>query len=234
MRDDAAMSSGALERAVAGVARRWSPARSVVAFAAAVSVFHHLPTTAGIVRLHNATDLLTPLAVVGSALAALLTLRAPPRALAVGFAAAVVYTDGHGIHLSANAIRDWPLSGRAADSAHFWDETFGHLWWHLGWFGLVAAICLADPRSRAELDRVQTGAIVLLLGATLFTNTVEGGDWWLELAAAAVFCAWAAAARRPVVTAFAGAFGFAAALIGVWALWHGGVPQFSELGWLPG
>ena len=82
------------------------------------------------------------------------------------------------------------------------------------------------------LSRRQAGTIVFLLGATFFTNTVEGGDWWLELAATGVFCIWALAARRTLLSAFAAAFALGAALIGVWAIWHGGVPQFSELGWI--
>ena len=97
---------------------------------------------------------------------------------------------------------------------------------------LVAALCLAEPGRRVELSRRRTATIVFLLGATLFTNTIEGGDWWLELAGTVVFCAWALAARRPLLIAFAGAFAFGAALIGIWAIWHGGEPQFSQLGWI--
>jgi hypothetical protein len=195
-------------------------------------VFHHLPILAGPLGIHDAVDLVTPFAVVGAALATLLSLRAPPRALLLALVGAILYVDGHGIHLSANSIGDEPISGRARDVAHFWDEQFGHVWWHLGWFALVAAICLAEPGRGVRLSRGQTRAIVFLLGATLFTNTVEGGDWWLELAGAALFCAWALAARRAILTAFAGAFAFAAALIGIWVIWHGGEPQFSQLGWI--
>jgi hypothetical protein len=213
-------------------ARSWTPGRCAVVFAAAVAVFHHVPLIAGAIGIHDATDLVTPFVVVAAALATLLALRASPRAVVVAFLGAILYVDGHGIHLSANAIDNNPLSGDAARVAHFWDEQFGHVWWHLGWFVLVGAIALAESGRRATLSRRQTAAVVFLLGATLFTNTVEGGDWWLELAAAAVFCAWALAARRSLLTAFAGAFAFGTALIGVWAIWHGGVPQFSELGWI--
>ena len=219
--------SRAVERA-----RSWTPERCAVVFAAAVAVFHHLPILAGPLGIHDAVDLVTPFAVVGAALATLLSLRAPPRALLLALVGAILYVDGHGIHLSANSIGDEPISGRARDVAHFWDEQFGHVWWHLGWFALVAAICLAEPGRGVRLSRGQTRAIVFLLGATLFTNTVEGGDWWLELAGAALFCAWALAARRAILTAFAGAFAFAAALIGIWVIWHGGEPQFSQLGWI--
>jgi hypothetical protein len=38
--------------------------------------------------------------------------------------------------------------------------------------------------------------------------------------------------RRPVLTTCAGAYALAAALIGIWAAWHGGVPQFSDVGWV--
>jgi hypothetical protein len=71
----------------------------------------------------------------------------------------------------------------------------------------------------------------LLLGWALFVSTVEGNTWWLELGATAVFVAWAWAARRPLLVACAGAFGLAALLIGIWAIWHGGVPEFSDLGY---
>lgn len=232
MRDDGAMSLAGWELRAVQQARSWTPGRCVVVFAAAVAVFQHLPLLAGAIELHDATDLVTPFVVVGAASAALVALRAPPRALVVAFVGAILYVDGHGIHLAANSVNSHPLSGDAAQSAHFWDERFGHVWWHLGWFALVASVGLAESGRRVELSRRQAAAIVLLLGATLFTNTVEGGDWWLELAAAAVFCVWVLTARRPLLTALAAAFAFAAALIGVWAIWHGGVPQFSELGWI--
>jgi hypothetical protein len=35
-----------------------------------------------------------------------------------------------------------------------------------------------------------------------------------------------------VLTTCAGAFALPAMLIGVWAVWHGGVPEFSDVGWL--
>ena len=232
MRDDGAMSGAGWESRAVRRARSWTPGQCAVAFAAAVAVFHHLPLIAGAVGLHDATDLVTPFVVVAAALAALLSLKAPPRALAVAFVGAILYVDGHGLHLSANAIGNEPVSGRAREVAHFWDEQFGHFWWHLGWFVLLGAIALAESGRRDTLSRRQAAVIVLLLGGTLFTNTVEGGDWWLELAATAVFCAWAFAARRALLTAFAGAFALGAALIGIWAIWHGGVPQFSELGWI--
>jgi hypothetical protein len=75
-------------------------------------------------------------------------------------------------------------------------------------------------------------AAAALMGSTLFTSTVEGQDWWLVLGAAPLFVAWSAVRSGRVVAASAAATLLAAALIGIWAAWHGSVPQFSETGWL--
>ena len=71
-----------------------------------------------------------------------------------------------------------------------------------------------------------------LLGWTFFTNTVKGGTWWLLLVATAVFVPWAIMARRPLLVPAAAAFGLTALMIGIWALWHQGMPQFSDVGLL--
>jgi hypothetical protein len=200
---------------------------ALLAFAAVFLLFHHVPSFAG-ETAGDWIDLVTPFAVVAAS-AFLLGRQAPGYALAVALLGAVLYVDGHGIHLAANSIGHEELTGEAEDVTHFWDETWGHLEWHLGWFVLIAAFCLAE---RARPVRVSTRLAVpsaLALGWTLFTSTVEGGTWWLELAATAVFVPWALVARRPLVSAFAAAFGLCALMIGIWALWQGGVPQFSEV-----
>lgn len=203
-----------------------------MALAAAVFVFHHLPVvTGGIDHLDDYVDLVTPFAVAGAALLTLLALAPPPRVLVLAFAAAVLYVDGHGIHLAANSIGNESPTGAAAARAHFWDERWGHFEWHTGWFLLLVAICLAERGRSTSISRRQALAVLVLLGFSLFTNTVEGGTWPLELAASAVFVAWAFAAGRPLLRACAASFLLGATLIGVWAIWQGGVPQFSQLGW---
>lgn len=205
-------------------AERW-----LLAFAAAIFVGHQVPTFIG-----PWVDLLTPFLVVGTAAGLLLALRARPAALAAAIVAAVAYVDGHGIHLAANAIGEEPLAGSAEDVAHFWDEQFGHIEWHLGWFALLASFCLAERGLEPSRGRPGRAGVCAasLLGFALFTGTVEGGTWPLELAATAVFAAWTARERRPLLVLAAGGFALAAVLIGVWAAWHGGVPQFSEVGWI--
>jgi hypothetical protein len=209
---------------------RPSAGRALLAFSAAVFVFHQLPSLAGDTA-GDWIDLVTPFAVVAAA-AFLLGLKAPAVAVVVAVVGAVLYVDGHGIHLAANSIGHEQLTGDAKDVTHFWDEEWGHAEWHLGWFVLVLAACLGERGRPVRLQPWQAVVSALLLGWALFVSTVEGSTWWLELGATAVFVPWAFAARRPLLVASAAGFGFAALLIGVWALWQGGVPEFSEVGFL--
>jgi hypothetical protein len=199
--------------------------RALLAFAAAVFVFHQLPALVGS-SVEPWIDLLTPFAVIGTA-AFLVGRGASALVLVVAVVGAVLYADGHGIHLAANSIGHEELTGDAKDVAHFWDEEWGHFEWHLGLFVLIGAFCLAR-RERPWLPAL----CAVLLGWTFFTSTVEGGTWWLVLVATAVFVPWAIVARRPILVTAAAAFGLTALMIGIWALWHQGMPQFSDVGLL--
>ena len=206
--------------------------RALLAFAAAVFVFHHLPALAG--RFGDWVDLATPFAVLGAAALVLVALRPPLWVAALALAAGIAYADGHGIHLAANSIRAEEVTGEADDVSYFWDERFGHLEWHLGWLSLLVAFTLAERFGRrpATPETAAGALVVLLLGFTLFTGTVEGQDWWIVPPFAVALAAWAVVRRAPVLRACAGALVLAVLLMAVWALWQGGMPQFSELGWI--
>jgi hypothetical protein len=211
-----------------GVVTAVPPERGLLAFAASVFVFHHLPTAAG--DAGDWIDLVTPFAVVGAAAALLAAIQPRVSALFMALLAALLYVDGHGIHLAANSIAGESPTGEAERVAHFWDERFSHVEWHLGWIGLLGALCLAE-RTGPLLLRVRVQlATTLLLGFTFFTSTVEGETWWLELGAAVFFAVWAARERRPLLVTAAAALVVGAALIGAWAIWQRGVPEFSEAG----
>jgi hypothetical protein len=202
---------------------------ALLGFSGAVFVFHNLPAVAG--EAADWIDLATPFAVVGAS-ALLLRRGAPAFVLFTIVVGSLLYVSGHGIHLAANSIDYERLTGEARDAAHFWDEEWGHVQWHLGWFVLIFGFCLAEQARPVRVERPLGALAAILLAATLFTSTVEGGTWWLELAATFAFVPWALRARRPLLSAFAAAFALCALAIGGWALWHGGVPEFSDLGWL--
>jgi hypothetical protein len=206
--------------------------RALVVFALAVAVFHHVPAVAG--GLGDWIDLATPFAVVGAAVLVLLGLGAWGAALGLAVVAAVAYVDGHGLHLAANSIRDEDPIGEVERVAYFWDESFSHWEWHLGLVGLLVAFCLAEPSARRPVraGALQTALVAVLLGVTLFTSTVEGHTWWLLPPAALLLAGWALARPRPVLVACAEALVLACILLAGWAAWHGGVPEFSDLGWI--
>jgi hypothetical protein len=194
--------------------------RRFLPFALALAIFQNVVAVAG--DTGTWIDLATPVAVLGTAYWALR--EGPRQAIRVGLIGGAVYAHGHGIHLAANDIRHFGLTGDAETRAYFWDEHWGHLEWHLGMLGLFAALALTD------VPRVDVVSAVLI-GFTWFTNSVEGQDWQLALASAVFFAAFAVARPTPARRTFAYATLLTAALIGGWAAWHGGVPQFSELGW---
>ena len=210
------------------------PQTGLLLFAAAVFVFHQLPGLAG-EPAGDVIDLLTPFAVIGAAVATLVALEARGAILIFALIAAILYVDGHGIHLSANSISNEGPGPEVEDLVHFWDETFSHIEAVIGWFGLIGCFCWAEQQRAGageSSDRV-VAATAVLLGWTFFTSTVEGGTWPLELAATALFVLWfARAERRPLLLAAMLAFALAAVMIGGYAIWQGGVPQFTEAGLL--
>ena len=202
--------------------------RAFLAFAATFFVFHQFPSILFSERVEAAVDVLTPFAVAAASVAVLTALRAARGPMLAAVAAGVMYVHGHGVHLAANSIHN---EGIENSVVYFWDERFSHIEAVLGWFGLVAVFCLAEQRSprSAEASATVLGLASLVLGWTFFTSTVEGQTWWLELPAAALFAVWALRRPRPLLRSAAGAFIVGAVLIAAWAIWHGGVPEFSDL-----
>ena len=203
--------------------------RWLAGFAVVLSVGHHLGVLAkplghvGSTEWADWIDLLTPYAVVGTALGALLAAGATRRVWLVAALGAVVYVQGHGIHLAANSVGNARGGGQPV---HLWDEVVGHYVWYGGLYLLLVALALAIPR-------VPVGPLgwplAALAGFTLATNGVEGGTPYLTLAVTLACAGWAARRRDPLMLL---AFALPAGLLVAWGLWHQGFPQFSELGWI--
>jgi hypothetical protein len=179
-------------------------------------------------------NLAAPFAVVAAAAAVLAQLEARGVPLAVAVVGGILYVDGHGMHLAADSIRSEGLSGEAERVAHFWDERLSHWELHSGLILVVVAFCLAEAQTRVPVAPVLWAAVstAALLGLTLFAGVVEGGTWWLLPPAAVALGVWALRRPRPVLRTCAAAFGLGLVLLVVWVAWHGGVPQFSDLGWI--
>ena len=222
--------TGLAVRQAAGVrSSRW-----LAAFAIAVVVGHHLGTivgpfgeVGGQTEWADWVDLATPYVVVGTALGALLAAAAPRRAWLLAALGAVVYVQGHGIHLAANSVSN--ARGSAAP-VHLWDEVMGHYVWYGGLYLLVAALVLAVP----EPTGAARWPLAVLFGFTMATNGIEGGTALFTLCVAVAFVAWGVRRHSAVVVT---TWAVAAVLLAGWGIYWAAAdgrffPQFSELGWI--
>jgi hypothetical protein len=119
-------------------------------------------------RVADWVDLAAPFLVLVPALLALVAAQADRTTYAVFVAGALLYTSGHGVHLAANSI------GNVAPgpTAHFWDETAGHVIWYAG----VAVVVVAVARTLAGRSaRPVTYLLALATGVTWGSNAV-GAD----------------------------------------------------------
>jgi hypothetical protein len=209
----------------------------LVLFAIGYVVLHHAGTVfdglgdVGDTRTRWADwiDLLTPYVVTGTVGGALRAGGASRATWTAFWFAAVLYTQGHGIHLAANSINN-ALPG-SPEPGYLWDEHVGHYLWYVGFYLLVVtlAVALADRRARGGV----TGYVLaLLVGFTNFTNSVEGQTPWLGIGAAVVFAVWGLLTRDGMGRLLLTAYAFSLALFAVFGVWQGGFPEFSELGWV--
>jgi hypothetical protein len=206
----------------------------VTFFAIAVIVGHHVGTVfKGLGSLGDADwadwiDVLVPYLVLGAAALVLRAVGVDRATWLLYWIGAILYTQGHGIHLAANSIgNDGPITPRV----HLWDEVVGHYLWYAGWLVVVASLARA-LMSRERARGYLWYAVAALYGLTWMTNTVEGGTAILGLAGAAVFAVWGFMNRDRAGIHLFVAYGVALVLLVAFGIWQGGFPQFSELGWI--
>jgi hypothetical protein len=174
-------------------------------------------------------DLLTPWAVIGSAVWVLLASRSPAGgsspdtwswlALAVG---GIAFAEGKGLHLAANSISNAEPTGQAADLAHLWDESVGHWVWYIGLLLVLVAVTRAVLGSPGRpLLRTTAGGVVLaaLAGFSLANTWIEGETPWLGIVAAGGFTVYALAHRRPGAMLWVVCFGLAFVQVVGWGIY---------------
>jgi hypothetical protein len=171
--------------------------RRLAGFAVAVVTGHHIGTVFGPLGDVGSTywadwiDLVVPYVVLGFAVAVFAVAGAsrPPWVLLV--TGGLAYTQGHGIHLAANSI----ARASPREPAHLWDEVVGHWIWYGGLEVVVLALALAlDDRPLPSSPWAYVLAV--LFGATIFSNSVEGGTAALGVASSLAFVVWGARRRR--------------------------------------
>src|SRR4051794_11854427 len=174
-------------------------------------------------------DLATPYVVTGAAAGALRAARASRGAWTVFWFAAVLYTQGHGIHLAANSIGN--ASPGTQQPEYLWDEHVGHYLWYVG-FALIVATLAATVSERRYRGGLLAHLLALVVGFTNFTNSVEGQTPVLGIVVAAVFMVWGIVTRDSLGRVLLTGYGFSLLLFAIFGIWQGGFPEFSELGWI--
>jgi hypothetical protein len=203
----------------------------LVAFALGYSTLHHVGSISpdlgevGPTRWTDWIDLITPYVVIGAAAGTLRAAGATRAAWVVFWFAAVLYTQGHGIHLAANSIGNVV---RGQDVVHLWDETVGHYLWYTGFAILVAvlAVTLADRRPRGGLAAHLLAAAV---GFTHFTNSVGGQAAYLGIGTAVAFASWGLQARDRMGRYLLTSYGLSLLLFAAYGFWQGGFPDYSDV-----
>ena len=215
------------------------PARAVRYAALAVAAYavaHHLGGWLGPLgtsgpagaRWADWLDLAVPPALLVPAALALRAASADLRAWVLLGAGALLYVEGHGIHLAANSVSNVDTG----PTAHLWDEVVGHHLWYAGAFLVAAALVRAVGASPwPARAAVRAGAVVLAAaaGVTAGTNALEGGT--AALTGAAAVAGLVVGARRRTTLAGLLVVAAVAALVVVagWGVVHGGFPQPSSL-----
>ena len=154
---------------------------------------------------------------------------------------AALWTEGQGMHLSANSIGNLFGGGttQVHTLIHFYDEVLSHYLWHLGIISLsilLLAVSYSDPVSASA---PRWGIIIpaaVMYGFTYFAAIVEGGTVPLGLPAAVLIVVWLLARKQNeikthnLVGFFFLANAIALLLFAVWFARWGGFPEFSAVG----
>lgn len=183
----------------------------------------------GATRWEDFADLVTPYVVVGPLLVVLGRTAAGRRSWVVAVAAALLFVQGHGLHLSANSISY--ATGPQAP-AELWDEQISHLLWFTGLAVLMVVVVEAVRPLRLRAGPAAAG-LAGLVGTTWAANVIEGGVVALGVPLAVGLATYGWRTRYDGTgRLLLGAFGLSLVLIAAYGVWLRGYPQPSELGWL--
>jgi hypothetical protein len=119
-------------------------------------------------RVADWVDLAAPYLVLVPAFLAIVAARSDRATYALYVLGALLYTQGHGIHLAANSIGNT----QPGVTAHFWDETAGHLIWYAG----VAVVGAALARTMTGRRRPPAAYLLAAATGVTWSSNAVGAD----------------------------------------------------------
>jgi hypothetical protein len=161
---------------------------------------------------------------------------------------AIIFVQGHGMHLSANAIARH-LVGQENSSIfildYFFDEILSHILWDSGIIILSIGIIFMgfsiSQKEKWNANLIFVIPAAIFYGFTYFVNAIEGQTviFTLPISIIIPLAMWIFSRRKarpvmknPVLAVFFLSYLIALGLFIFWYSWQRGFPQFSELGWI--
>jgi len=155
---------------------------------------------------------------------------------------AAFWVEGQGMHLSANSIGHLLEDMKDSDAyrlTFFYDEVLSHYVWHFGIVGLSALLLWRQWRNPFSEERAKLWPVILasaIHGFTFFVIVIEAGTAPLGVpfAGLVIVLGWILGHKRmrqqPLLTFFLVSYSIATVFFAGWALYWGGLPQFSQVG----
>ena len=155
---------------------------------------------------------------------------------------AVLWVMGQGMHLGANSIGHLMEEMRNSDAyalTHFYDEVLSHTLWHAGIVGLSMLLLYRQWRNPFPEKAGTSGLTSVagaIYGATFFGVIVEAGTTPLGIPFLVIVGLFGLVAGRqqwksqPILAFFLVSSLVSLVLFAAWAIYWGGLPQFSEVG----
>ncbi|OVE80411.1 hypothetical protein BVY01_00325 [bacterium I07] len=167
-------------------------------------------------------------------------------ALIILFLGIIFFIEGHGMHLSANAITRHLAGKEYTDIfklTYFFDEILGHLLWDGGFIlisiGFICSVYKEAPPIQQRNWKLLIPAS-LLYGFTMFCMAVEGQTVAMTLPVSIVFLLFLSPkvfmkARdrvHSIIVFYLISYAVGLLLFIYWFVRNNGFPEFSELGWI--
>ncbi len=155
---------------------------------------------------------------------------------------AALWVEGQGIHLSANSIGHLLEEIKGSDAyrlTFFYDEVLSHYLWHCGIVGLSALLLWRQWRNPFHEEQVMVWPLILagvIYGFTFFVIVIEAGTAPLGIpfAVLVTILGWilgrTGMRQQPLLAFFVIGYTIATAFFIGWAIYWGGLPEFSQVG----
>ena len=146
------------------------------------------------------------------------------------------------MHLSANSIGHLLEDMKGSDAYNltlFYDEVLSHYLWHFGVVGLSALLLWRQWHNPFSEERAGVWLLILagvIYGFTFFVIVIEAGTApvGISFAVLVAVLGWILGRKRmrqqPLLTFFLVGYSIATVFFIGWAIYWGGLPEFSQVG----